>query len=72
MRRAISKKEDEEEETGAKRLKEEPHEEDDDAKCKDEAEKDMNQMGFWGVCNAEADHSMAHDEGQPEDTAFLG
>ena len=36
----------------------------------DETEKDMNQMDFWEVCNAEPDHSIAHGERQPEDTEF--
>ena len=38
--------------------------------CKDEAEKDISQMEFWEVYNAEADNFMAHGEEQPEDNAF--
>ena len=38
--------------------------------CKDEAGRDISQMEFGEVCNAEADNSMAHGEEQPEDTTF--
>ena len=43
-----------------------------DVERKDDVEKDMDQMDFWEVCNAETDYSMAHGEKQPEDTEFWG
>ena len=64
------KEHEEKEEPDAKRLKEEQQQEDEDMGCKDEAEKDINQMEFWEVYNAEADNSLAHGEEQPEDTMF--
>ena len=59
-----------EEEPDAKRPKDEPQLEDDDMGCRDEPEKDINQMEFWEVYNAEADNCIAHGEEQPEDTTF--
>ena len=54
----------------AKRAKEEGKTEDQDMEIEDGATKDINQMDFWEVYNAEADDSMAHGDDQPEDTTF--
>ena len=38
----------------------------------DDATKDINQMDFWEVRNAEADDNLARGEVKPEDAAFWG
>ena len=67
-----SKEQEEKEEPGAKRLKEEPQQEDEDRGRKDNAAKDIGQMSFWEVYNAEAYNCMVRGEEQPEDTALWG
>ena len=58
-------------EPSAKRIKDDEEQEQDlDMEIDDEATKDINQMDFWEVYNAEADDNLAYGEDQPEDTTF--